>query len=229
MTPRISARPARWGTRGRYGLPTQALELFPIMATLLALAAAAASLTAPLRARGAAPKMLAASDLLRLGDISQTLASNLNIVSTEPNEQASIILDIHSSGIASLTPKIYEAQISTEERVSAIQDLAVSLDELEAVAVGPMLTGKQLSLADAACFPSFALFEQTLPQFFGWEEWTEEAIWWKRPRLHAWYELMGYERAAREAQRTIEAGIAGVDMTALSVDVPTSRLRKKRN
>ena len=191
----------------------------------------ATTLATSLRARAcsaAAPKMLA-SDLLRLGDISQTLTMNLDIACSQPDEQASIILDMHSSGIASLTPKIYQPQTTTEERVNAIRNLAVSLDELEAVAVGPMLTGKHLSLADAAFFPWIVLFEKTLPLYFGWEEWTEEAIWWKRPRLHAWYELMSYERAAREAQRTIEEGIAGIDMTALSVDVPTSTLRKKRS
>ena len=57
----------------------------------------------------------------------------------------------------------------------------------------------------------------------GWEEWTDAALFWKRPNIHAWFELMGYEKAAEEAARELDASLSEVDWSALSLDVPVYR------
>ena len=145
----------------------------------------------------------AVAQYLRLEDISLSLSESLSI--KEDDAQSSLILGLHSAEIAPLTPMIYEEEVSLDERRAAIEGLSRSLDTLEENARGPWLTGGGLSRADATIFPSMALFSQTLPVHFGWTEWTDEALFWRRPRLHAWFELMQYERPCKEAQRSIAA------------------------
>ena len=59
----------------------------------------------------------------------------------------------------------------------------------------------------------------------GWEEWSNEALFWRRPRLHAWWELINYERACRTAKQQITARLSELDLARVAVDVPTSALR----
>lgn len=71
----------------------------------------------------------------------------------------------------------------------------------------------------SACLPT--------PCSFGWTEWTDEALFWRRPRLHAWYELMQYERGAQEVKEAVSSRLAEivVDWSQLELEVPTARLR----
>ena len=112
------------------------------------------------------------------------------------------------------------------ERKTAIEDISRALDLMEEAAQGPLLAGSKLSLADAVAYPSIALCSLTLPDHFGWEPWTEESMFYRRPRLHAWYELISYEKACREAEKQIRAKLEEVaDLAKIAVDVPTSKLR----
>ena len=115
-----------------------------------------------------------------------------------------------------------------------------------------MLAGSSLSAADAALWPSIVLCQQTLPTHFGWTEWTDEALFWRRPRLHAWAELskaphvrtachpnrghtpltvvvcrvtVQYEQACRLVEEQISARLQELDLSAIAMDVPTSQLR----
>mmetsp|Transcript_12370 Transcript_12370/g.28221 ORF Transcript_12370/g.28221 Transcript_12370/m.28221 type:complete len:110 (-) Transcript_12370:470-799(-) len=94
---------------------------------------------------------------------------------------------------------------------------------------GPMLCGPAAAASDATLFPSMCLLHCTLPAHYGWTEWTEEAIFWKRPRLHAWFELMQYDRAARKAQGLVEAAVEEmqIDWDRIAIPVPTARLRSQ--
>ena len=135
------------------------------------------------------------------------------------------IAAIHAEQIAPFLPKIYAASLSSDERKAAIEGLSRSLDLLEEAARGPMLAGSRLTMSDALCFPSIALCTRTLPPHFGWTEWTDEALFWCRPRLHAWWEVMSREKAARTAEQQIVDRLQEVDFSSIAIDVPTSRLR----
>lgn len=171
-------------------------------------------------------------DPLQLATVSKQLQESLSIPSLEaplPAEDAAAqLILVHNNEVAQMAPKIWSPSIQEEERVDTIKSLAQVLDTLEDLAVGPMLAGKKVSLVDSVIFPSMAALESTLPQHFGWTEWTEDALWWRRPRLHAWFELFLYESAAREAKKTIEARLAELNLEALAVDVPCSGLRTRK-
>ena len=76
-------------------------------------------------------------------------------------------------------------------------------------------------------FPAICLMELTLPAHFGWEEWTTEALFYKRPKLHAWFEVMRYETPAAAAEQQVAAWLArqGVDWQRLALDCPTRKRR----
>lgn len=180
----------------------------------------------PSRPRCPAPVLCASAepDLVRLSDIESTLAQTLEVPET-PNLVSAKIIKVHAENIAPNVPKIYMSTVAADGRKAAIEKLSRSLDVLEETIQGPMLAGKGLSVADAVLLPSMILCDKTLPQYYGWTEWTDEALFWRRPRLHAWYELILYERAARDAKQQVEARLEEVDFTTLAMDVPTSQIR----
>ena len=164
-------------------------------------------------------------DLVRLGDISRELFETLNVGDSSEDTISQKITEVHAEAVEPRVLKIYTPSAPKEERRAAIEGLSRSLDELEEVVRGPMLAGSDLSAADAVLFPSIALCELTLPVHFGWTEWTDEALFWRRPRLHAWWELLQYESACKAAKRIIRSRLEEIDFSALAMDVPTSQLR----
>eukprot|EP00962_Isochrysis_galbana_P037091 scaffold12924_cov125-Isochrysis_galbana.AAC.10 len=121
-------------------------------------------------------------------------------------EVSGIIQEIYEQKIAPVEPAIWTPDFA--QRQDAIIELSLGLDALEEQVKGPLLTGRQVTSADGLLYPSFVLYFNALPQHYGWTEWTSEALFYKRPRLHAWYELMGYERrmpasAAEESVRSL--------------------------
>jgi len=156
--------------------------------------------------------------------VTATLTAALGV---QPSDRSDSICLLHAESIAPNLPAVYETSLSTEDRRAAIIALSNSLDRVEEKVVGPLLTGSQPSPADALLFPSVVLLEQSLPIHFGWTPWTNEAIFWRRPRLHAWREMMDYETSAREAAESVAALLAeeDLDWSAVRVDVPTSKLR----
>lgn len=121
-------------------------------------------------------------------------------------EVSAIIQEIYTQKIAPVEPAIWTPD--WDQRQDAIIELSLGLDALEEQVKGPLLTGRQVTPADGLLYPSFVLFFNALPQHYGWTEWTSEALFYHRPRLHAWYELMGYERsvpasAAEESVREL--------------------------
>jgi hypothetical protein len=107
-------------------------------------------------------------------------------------EASGVIQEIYQQKIAPVEPAIWTPDF--EQRQDAIIELSLGLDALEQQVKGPLLTGRQVTPADGLLYPSFVLYFNALPQHYGWADWTSEALFYKRPRLHAWYELMGYER-----------------------------------
>jgi len=172
------------------------------------------------------PIVACAPDPLGLGDARQKLLAALSpdVLVTEADRE---IVSLYDESIAPFEPAVYQPGLVVDDRKSAICSLSKSLDMVEGVVRGPMLSGASLSTADASLFPSMCLLQMTLPTHFGWTEWTEEAIFWKRPRLHAWYELMMYEEEARAAERQVAAALDAlqVDWEQVAVEVPTARLR----
>lgn len=167
-------------------------------------------------------------DILRLADIQQELRETLDIGSANAGTDVgkeSFLVTVHAESVAPQMPKIYLPSVPSDERKTAIEGLSRSLDVLEEAASGPMLAGSRLSVADATIFPAIALCAQTLPEHFGWTEWTNEALFWKRPRLHAWWELMSYERACKAAEQQIVARLQDIDFSSIAIDVPTSQIR----
>ena len=174
------------------------------------------------------PPVLSADDPLSLSTMRDRMRESLALEST-PSEASDLLCRCWEESLAPLEPAVYQTEgFTREDRIAAIRDLSLCLDGIEAAAVGPLLAGPRPHEADALLFPSLVLLENTLPVHFGWEAWSDEALFWRRPRLHAFFELIKYEPVAREVERSVIARLndLDVDWSSIAVEVPTSNLRK---
>lgn len=167
-------------------------------------------------------------DLLGLSSCSSRLVDALGIDVSNVDEASLALCALHREAIAPLMPATYLVDMAKDDRRSSIEGISRALDTLEEQARGPMLTGSRAAAADADVFPSLVLLEQTLPEHFGWEEWTEESLFWRRPRLHAFFELMKYEKPCKEIESELITRLAALEVpwTEVGIDVPTAQLRK---
>ena len=155
------------------------------------------------------------------------LMEEANVVDAADDAIANIC-GLHERELVPHVPALYMRDMPRSERMGEIIKISFSLDRLECAARGPMLAGgAKVTRADATIFPNMVLLKLTLPVHFGWTEWTDEAIFWRRPRLDAWYELMKYEKAAKAVEAAITSKLEEeiVDWGELALDVPTSHLR----
>ena len=174
---------------------------------------------------GVSAALVARPDPLRLEARGAALAAALEAdrgaaLATPPESES--ILEVFSQSVKPPLPALWEASLEDEIRADEIRALSAGLDAFEASASGLYLAGP-LSIADARLYPTVLLMHRVLPKYYGWEEWTDAALFWKRPNIHAWFELMGYEKAAEEAARELDASLSEVDWSALSLDVPVYR------
>lgn len=205
---------------------------FATLLSFLVMPAAPLSV-APRPLRSPSPRACASAspgDPIRLADARRLLLSVLE--AAPPADAASAarsgaLQGFYESEIAPLEPAIWRTGYSNEERQSAIVQLSCSLDALEREVAGPLLTGRSPTAADGLMYPSFCLFYHALPVHFGWTEWTDEALFFKRPRLHAWFELMEYERAlpVGDIRARVKEDIAGLSFD-WATPVPTLSHRK---
>lgn len=155
------------------------------------------------------------------------LLQQLDLAEEEPEDSLKIS-DIHAKGIAPLRPAVWSSEFP--DREDAIKTLSDMLDQLEvasSASSGPLLAGSSFSSCDAQCYPTFCLLSWTLPKHFGWYEYTTDALFWKRPRLHSWFELCSYETPCAQAAARIEEALQAIDYwPSISVDVPTNKLRR---
>ena len=161
-----------------------------------------------------------------LEDCRSQLRGGLRIQDNDQAKSAEI-LRLHSESILPLEHRIYLPDVSPDDRKAAIVAIARALDVVEEAARGPLLAGSKCTLADASFFPSMALFANVLVPHFGWTPWTSEALFYRRPRLHAWFELMKYEAAAVEVEEAVGAQLQAlqVNWEAVAMEVSTSRIR----
>lgn len=143
----------------------------------------------------------------------------------EESEASRSLSALHATSIAPLLPAVWSSEFP--DRKDAIIKLSIGLDELEVSSSGPLLSGDAFASCDAQCFPTFCLLSWALPRHFGWEEYTTDALFWKRPRLHAWFDLCSYEEPCRDAAAKIERELEAIEYwPEISVDVPTNKQRK---
>ena len=155
----------------------------------------------------------------------QTFELNRQLDLGKESEASRSISALHATSIAPLLPAVWSSEFP--DREDAIVKLSAVLDELEASSSGPLLTGDTFASCDAQCFPTFCLLSWALPRHFGWTEYTMDALFWKRPRLHAWFDLCTYEEPCREAAANIERELEAIEYwPEISVDVPTNKLRR---
>ena len=155
----------------------------------------------------------------------QTFELNRQLDLGKESEASRSISALHATSIAPLLPAVWSSEFP--DREDAIVKLSAVLDELEASSSGPLLTGDTFASCDAQCFPTFCLLSWALPRHFGWEEYTTDALFWKRPRLHAWFDLCSYEEPCRDAAAKIERELEAIEYwPEISVDVPTNKQRK---
>ena len=164
-----------------------------------------------------------AGDPLRLGARRTELQRQLPLAEDCPRTE--MLCSAYTSRLAPLEPAIWMSDYA--ERPSAIVSLSKELDALEDLAVGPLLAGPHLTRADAALFPSVALLDATMPSHFGWTEWTEEALFYQRPRLHAWWEMMLYEPEAARVAQLVRDDVEALEIS-WGVAVPTAKARGVR-
>ena len=132
------------------------------------------------------------------------------------------LIDLHSMLIAPLEPSIWAPEY--DGRADAICALSQRVDDLETAARGPLLAGKSLSRADGVLFPTFCALWSSMPAHYGWKEWSDEAIFYKRPRLHAWFELMNLDAAGARTAAAIQADVESLDWS-WAAPVPTFETR----
>jgi hypothetical protein len=175
--------------------------------------------------RAPAPVMMGKGDpVLNFKDVVLQLCEALP-VEEKAEGRSELLCTLYTESIAPLLGTIYDPIFSQDRRVGAVQALSKALDRVEEAACGPLLAGREPTLADATMFPAVAAFELTLPEHFGWTEWTNEALFYRRPRLHAWYELLSYERPVRDAAELVATRVAKLDLAAVGVEVPTAKQR----
>ena len=197
---------------------------------LLALSHAALSVCPSHRAP--APSMLGAShgvdDFLGLTGQATALATALKIDAASINPVSDELCSLCRDSILPLSAATYSTRMDAAVRRTSIEDLSRALDECEETARGPLLSGVNACSADALLFPTLVLLEQTLPQHFGWTEYTDEALFWRRPRLHAYFTLMKYEAPAQQVERDLAEKLAELELPwdKMALAVPTSQLRK---
>mmetsp|Transcript_45377 Transcript_45377/g.146077 ORF Transcript_45377/g.146077 Transcript_45377/m.146077 type:complete len:178 (+) Transcript_45377:1230-1763(+) len=137
--------------------------------------------------------------LLALGSLPRDLAlARETLLAALPDgggdsAKSHTLTSLFEERIAPEEPAIWESEQPAEERAESLVRLSLGLDALEAEACGPLLAGGSPTAADGLIFPSFCLYYEALPSHFGWEEWTDEALFYRRPRLHAWFELLRTE------------------------------------
>ena len=155
----------------------------------------------------------------------QTFELNRQLDLGSESEASRRISDLHATRIAPLRAALWSSEFP--DREDAIVKLSKVLDELEASSRGPLLSGADFASCDAQCFPTFCLLSWALPRHFGWTEYTTDALFWKRPRLHAWFDLCGYEEPCCDAAAKIERELEAIEYwPEISVDVPTNTLRR---
>ena len=173
--------------------------------------------------------MLASSDVLGLRAQTKALAQALEMkIDASSNLVSETLSTLCSETILPLSAATHSTSMPPAERRTAIEDLSIALDEVEETAVGPLLSGARTCSADVELFPTLVLLEQTLPQHFGWTEYTDEALFWRRPRLHAYFALMKYEAPAKQVERELTERIMALELPwdEMAFEVPTSQLRK---
>lgn len=170
-------------------------------------------------------------DLIGLGVVTRTMQQGLQPDKVVSDDKSDLLCELYKAEMLPFISAVYDPNLSESSRKESIEALSRSLDLLEEAAVGPRLAGMNISVADTVIYPAMSLLQQTLPQHFGWSEWTPEAIFYKRPRVHAWMtmlELLPDTKVWEEAREAVTARLAGLELnwTALAMDVPTLKLRK---
>ncbi len=124
----------------------------------------------------------------------------LRRAAAKPTDDERALLRRYETSLAPLERALWSPPQADDAPLDAtVRSFSRELDELEVAVTGPFLVGKAVGAADATLFPSFCAYNLVLPAHYGWQEWTDEALFWKRPRLHAWFELMGRELGAASA------------------------------
>ncbi|KAG5174946.1 glutathione s-transferase [Tribonema minus] len=120
--------------------------------------------------------------------------------------RANAIARQHDVYIMTITGCMYKAAPPFgvhARRLDALADLRKQLDVLEDMACssGPFLAGADLSLADAACFPTLVFCKYMLPKF-GWAE--GEIL---GPKLTRWWQLVCASKTGARVKEEIEGAL----------------------
>lgn len=112
----------------------------------------------------------------------------------ELRAKAQLARRVHDLYIQPLQGCMYK-KMDAADRCDQLQSIAFQLDVLEGLVEGPFVAGEQISLGDAALFPTFVFFTEILPKHFGWA-----SVFEGRPKLEAWWAAV---QADPEAARVI--------------------------
>ena len=123
-------------------------------------------------------------------------------VGAEARAFASLAVRLHDVYLGPVQGCMYK-EMAAEQRSVQLAELWRQLDVLEGclAAGGPFVAGAERSFADAALYPSFCFYTHILPRHLGWGG----GVFAGRPRLAAWWAVMGGDAQAAE----VGAGIAG--------------------
>ena len=143
----------------------------------------------------------------------------------EPTDDERALLRRYETSLAPLERALWSPPQADDAPLDAtVRSFSRELDELEVTVTGPFLVGKAFGAADAILFPSLCAYNLVLPAHYGWQEWTDEALFWKRPRLHAWFELMGRELGAASACAIVAEAVSQQSFE-WAVETPTNGCR----
>ena len=93
-------------------------------------------------------------------------------------------------------------KMEADKRAELIKQLDQQLDILEGMCEGPYFAGSELSLGDAAVFPTMIFAVFTLENKFGWP-----STFHGRPNLEAWYARLQSEGPSKRVYEEVLGGL----------------------
>jgi len=127
-----------------------------------------------------------------------------SLIAPTPELRASgaLVTRIHDIYIAAIQGCMYRKMESAEQRVKDLAQLAVQLDAIEALVVGPFICGDTITAPDGALFPTVVFMEHILPKYFGWP-----GIFQGRPLLAKWWDSVKEDPAAKKVISEVQGGL----------------------
>ncbi len=119
----------------------------------------------------------------------------------EARAKARVVARFHDMYMTTIQGCMYK-KMEADKRAELIKQLDQQLDILEGMCEGPYFAGSELSLGDAAVFPTMIFCVFSLESKFGWP-----STFHGRPKLEAWYARLQSEGPSKRVYEEVLGGL----------------------